>query len=1273
MRALLNITCLIICTFVAAPCAAAQDAKAYEPWRWTHYGLESGLPSESVKQVVEAADGEPWVCTEDGFAYFDGFRWVPIGEEHGLPQGRELWIEPLADGRLAIVIDSIAFIGTRDGFERLTFPEEAEGFKAQRVVSSPERGSLIVRAFRNSDQQNKILKLWQGGCDEVELPFELPPNRAPQLWHGAKNELFINTVGGLVRWSLDGMELHIESPSTMNVIEVVGGSDGHGVADVQWPSERRGLWRWQPGSKPVRDLDGERARVESLGVAATGQLLVAYSSGDIRFRLGERWTDFPAPPLEFGTPDTFCFRTSGDLWMGTGDGVYLFRRMSQRWQNLVVGERDARDRVNEICPAKDGTIWLATDAGIAARRPDGSIEWTHEVDGHQLNIVTGLAIDGNGIIWASSGSAFPGAVRFDGETWSHIGLEEGLAAERVHKIRIDSRGRPWFLGMHYLLPHAHGSGPGAFVYENEQFTQWGPEQGLANGRVYDFDQGPDGSLWFATLGGISRWYAGEWEHWSAAQGLATTRTFAIEVDRQNRVWFGHQSAHGLGVLEPESGMTPRYIKTEDGLASNSVMSVAEDSRGWIWATTASGLSLVREGATSSFDAARGLLHDHLWPVYAEEDRILIGTLGRGVTILDLRTLDRTPPRLELSRPFVDGSTVHVEWTAFAHQGAVSGSALRTRYRLDDGPWGPWGTERRAEISELDRGDHEFEVQVAGLLGDVQTARNVHTFKVLPPLIQRPAFLLPVSVLSLSVLTLMWTLHVRRRKHVDDLRSNEERYRDLWENANDLNYTHDLDHNITALNTAAEYVFGFDPGTALGMPLEQLVSPESRSNLRRALKQTLAGREPRTYELEVHTQHGQRVPLEISTRLLESGGAVIGMQSVARDLTIRRELENQLRQSQKMEAVGQLAGGIAHDLNNVLVVINGYCDLMLQDGAADAESTEMVREIGLSGRRAASLTRQLLAFSRNQVLQPQPIDVCAIATEMQDMLNRLVGEEVSLQLEVSGEPAVVRADPGQIEQVILNLAINARDAMPLGGTLVVAVHAVEEDHEGVPHVALVVGDTGTGMGSKMQERIFDPFFTTKDQGEGPGLGLSTVYGIVQQSGGEITVDSEVGKGSRFTILLPALPVSELESSKREVTLELPAGSETILLVEDESSVRQFVHRVLGRHGYRVLDAADGQEAIREAERLGARIDMLLTDVVMPGMKGPDLAHRLCKMNPNLRVLFISGHVGEAFTSHEFSDDETHFLQKPFTPSDLLAKIQLVLNSPPGATHPLPGEV
>lgn len=508
----------------------------------------------------------------------------------------------------------------------------------------------------------------------------------------------------------------------------------------------------------------------------------------------------------------------------------------------------------------------------------------------------------------------------------------------------------------------------------------------------------------------------------------------------------------------------------------------------------------------------------------------------------------------------------------------------------------------------------------------------------------------------------------RKRAEEALRHSEERYRNLFENANDLVYTTDLAGNFTSWNKMGERITGYTREEALQTNLWQVVAPESVSEVRQGIERALAGETTGSSEIEVLAKDGNRFVLEVGSQIVWKEGKPVGIQGIARNITDRKQLEGQFLQAQKMEAIGRLAGGVAHDFNNLLNVILGYATLLLDKLDADDLRRRFAEQIKRSGERATILTRQLLAFSRKQVLQLRVLDLNRLVADMEQLLKRLIGEDIAATTILDPDLGRVKADAGQFEQVIMNLVVNSKDAMPQGGKLTLQTANIELDedyarcHAGVepgPYVMLAVSDTGTGMDPEVQARIFEPFFTTKPPGKGTGLGLSTVYGIIKQSGGDIWVYSEPGRGTTFKIYMPRVQEVPEPLGLPPPTPGSLVGSETILLVEDEASLRELAREFLEPNGYRLLEAKDGLEAVEIAEHYEGPIHLLLTDVVMPGLSGRQLVERLEPLHPHMKVIYMSGYTDDAIVNHGGLTPGTAFIEKPFMRDTLLRKVREAL--------------
>jgi len=509
-----------------------------------------------------------------------------------------------------------------------------------------------------------------------------------------------------------------------------------------------------------------------------------------------------------------------------------------------------------------------------------------------------------------------------------------------------------------------------------------------------------------------------------------------------------------------------------------------------------------------------------------------------------------------------------------------------------------------------------------------------------------------------------------------LRESEEKYRTLFEGSKDAVFITTRQGKFVDFNQSFLDLFGYSKDELMSLHAQETyVHPEDRRRFQKEIEQKGFVRD---YELKLRKKDGKEMDCLLSASVRRGkDGTILGYQGMIRDITERKRaeqemriLEEQLLQSQKMEAVGRLAGGIAHDFNNILTIIKGYSQLSLSELKEDDPLRENVEGMQKAADRASDLIRKILAFSRRQVMEMRVLDLNGLLMELDKLLRRIIGEDIDLVTVLAEDLGRVKVDPGQIEQVILNLAVNAKDAMPNGGKLTIETANAELDeayarsHIAVtpgPHVMLSVSDTGTGMPPEVKERIFEPFYTTKENGKGTGLGLSTVYGIVKQSGGNIWVYSEPGQGTTFKIYLPRLEELKEEIPEKMVREELARGSETIMVVEDEEELRKLAVRILGKQGYTVLEASQGQEALLICEKHEQPIHLLITDVIMPGMSGRELSERLLSLHPEIKILYMSGHTNGAIIRHGVLEVGVKLLQKPFTPDALVRKVREVLES------------
>jgi len=511
------------------------------------------------------------------------------------------------------------------------------------------------------------------------------------------------------------------------------------------------------------------------------------------------------------------------------------------------------------------------------------------------------------------------------------------------------------------------------------------------------------------------------------------------------------------------------------------------------------------------------------------------------------------------------------------------------------------------------------------------------------------------------------LHQRTTEQIGEYRS---RLASIIDSSEDAILSKDLKGTITSWNKGAERIYGYTPEEVVGKPIFLLAPGDGSNEIQKILQRIALGERIEHHESMRLTKDGRHLDMSLSVSPLRNAiGEVVGASVIARDVTAQKRADSQLRQAQKMEAIGRLAGGVAHDFNNILAIITSCTEFLRDRIDPAAEPSVYVENIRKATERGTSLTKQMLAFSRTSAIQPQILDLNHRLREISKLLRPLLGDDVEILIVPRSPAAIIEADPGQLDQIVVNLAVNARDAMPSGGKFILETGAVKFDDPFAAqqqamaagkYILLAVSDTGNGMDEATLSRIFEPFFTTKEAGKGTGLGLSTVYGIVKQSAGHILVYSEPGRGTTFKIYLPSAEHKLGIESRPEVeTVNLKQRRSTILLVEDDEIMRSLTRQLLQEQGYTVFEADDGKSALEWIESHSSRIDLLLTDVVMRRMSGPELAERLNSSHPTLKVVYMSGYTGELMANREVLKAGVTLLEKPFTRTALLKAVHATL--------------
>ncbi len=1241
-------------TSVLASLASAHTDPIRESWRWTRFGVESGLPSDAVDAVVVANDGTPWALDREGIARFDGYAWHRVHAERWSPHSNTGYrMEPYGERGILVTSGGRLYAGDASGLRHVPVTVDRDTLAVHIAIPASD-GSVFLQS------DDGLHRLQNGRVEPLPWPMGLRRTPAGRLVADAGAPWFV-TRDGVYEWTGNRWQERFGSG-----VAHVAGNGSEGVLAVNLALERNGVWTWTGAAPPERLAGQTGSIVVALDMNASGDVIVVHQNGLVRRRQAGLWSTFASAPAPLEEARFVFLEDDGDLWVSTNQGVFS-HRAHRRWTQVSVGPSDRDNCVNAILRRGNGDIWLATGDGVAMLRASGEIDRVTRIGEVHVGVVTGLAEDREGGVWMSSGADFDGAYRWQDGTWTHVGPEDGLGAERIHRIVPDRGGNLWFLGVGKVF--GESPEPGAYMYDGRAFHHWSTREGLLHDRVYAFAEAPDGTRWFGTLKGISRWRDGEWRHWHDPDRVGLG-IYEIALDAEGRPWFGHHDRpFGLGTIDAEGRV--RHFTVADGLVDNRVWDVAFGLDRTLWIATAAGLASYRDGSFATFDRQSGNPASRLWPLSIASDRVYAGSLGNGLISLALAESDNPPPRITITETWSADEGVFARWRVEAFEAEMPAEEIETRHRWDGGSWSPWSTQREASAADLESGGHVLDVQSKSLFGDLSEPARVQVV-IAPPWYLRPGLLIGGSLwLAAVVGGATYTLR-RARRHRRQLHESERRYRSLADNTPGLMFAHTFDGVITALNPAAARHLGYASDEIIGRSLRDVLDSRSDPSLEDYLAR-IRTREHDQGSLRVRTRTGQeRIWQYRNVRLddPEVGPSVVGHALDVTELSHaddeRRRLESQLRQSQKMEAIGLLAGGVAHDFNNLLTVIGGHADLIASAPHETGSVRESAEQILRAQERAGALTRQLLAFGRGQILQPRVLPLNAVIEGIESLLRRLIGADIALSFVLAHDAGRVRVDPGQIEQVVVNLVINARDALPDGGEVRVTTSSVVLGSRATGGLGLEPGayavievhDDGIGMDPDTLRHVFDPFFTTKESGT--GLGLSTAHGIIEQSGGRIQVRSVAGAGSTFSVYLPQVTAPGEASAHPPVPSSAAQGNETILLAEDDEPVRTLISRGLRSYGYAVITAANGVEAAALAADGDVAFDLLLTDVVMPEMNGPELAERVRVSRPGVAVVYMSGYVGRDIARRYLDDSTVTIVEKPFSLASLVDVLRKTLD-------------
>ncbi len=1278
---------------------AGQAPARAQVLNFTNYSGLEGVPQAQVLTVYQDRQGFIWLGTYGGLTRFDGVEFRTYTRREGLSSNVVTAITQDAGGRLVIGTvgggvcrrseDAFRCLGTADGLpdaDVWTLAADPAGG----VWVGTERGLAwldstgTIHAYGQTEglpglHVHRVLRdragvIWVAtdrGVARMEAGrFVLHP--APEL-RGADvvvlvelpDGLLVGTAHRLFRWRegqlapVTGLEVAAGRPFTS------AARDGSGTL---WISTRFGAIRYREGATVLltRGSGLPDDNINDVTVDREGNVWFGTESGLSKLTPGP----FSHYTTQEGLPHPFVRvlleDAAGRLWAGTRDGVAVFD--GTRFQTRPLPNAPDR-RIYGMAALPDGSLLLGTRIGLIHYH-DGVRRIYRERDGLPSDWVTSLLADSAGQAWIGTAS---GMARWDSGRIQPV-RDSLLETVFATTLAFDRRGRLWI---------GRRAG-GVAILDGDRVTTLGADQGLSDQPIWTLATDRDGGMWAGTNGDGAFRVApdGTIRTLSAADGLVSDFVWQVLVDPDDRVWL----FTGLGLDRYREGRIEHFGR-DDGLIEleGSAAAAWRDRHGDLWFGTGAGA--VR------YVAAREQSGGLPPPVYVEE----ITAGGKPLA----GTGNRVAPGAGVVR------------IRFASPSFRNPAGVRYRYRLLGGgseEWSDLRTERSVAFVGLHPGEYVFEVEAADEDGQASREPARLAFTILPAFWQTWWFrAIAIVVLAGLAALIPWVRtrrlrwsHERLEQQVaqhtrtlaeqnarlasevaeriaaeEALRRKEEQLRDVLENSTNLFYSHTEDGVLTYVSPQSRQFFGADPDDVVGLPAGRFITDHPHNDMARAsvARAFQTGEKQPPYELELWGPDRQRLWVQVNEAPVVRDGRTVALVGSLTNITetkaaqaAEERLEAQLRQAQKMEAVGRLAGGIAHDFNNLLTAVVGHAELAMDALPPDNPVHTDLGVIRRAADRAASLVAQLLAFSRQQMVKRRPLDLNVVAAETARMLQRILGSDVALALELSPHAPWILADHGQLDQVLLNLAVNARDAMPTGGRLTISTGAIATDQplsDDAPagsYVVLEVADTGEGMDAETRARAFEPFFTTKGVGKGTGLGLAMVYGIVKQNGGHVSLESEVGQGTTFRIYfpriqpprdpataLPALPPSRLGGRDR-----------VVLVVEDEDSVRRLVCQTLTRSGYRVLEAPDGGAALEVSARFSDPIHLLLSDMIMPGMNGRQVATRITERRQETRVLFMSGHADGVLGRNGLIEEEgTQLIRKPFTPAELASRVEELL--------------
>jgi PAS domain S-box-containing protein len=1064
---------------------------------WVHFTPSSGLPSGEVTSIFESSDSTLWVSTLTGVAWFDGYRWRQ-GEKGSIWPANAAIIRSEYRDSILIFSSGIYYLGNKNGFREL-FKRVGTNLFMVGNDSIPLSGEAALYAlFGESTVPKPDLKLIQG---------------ITQVYSTKNGNIWLTFPDGLYRRQGKSWNVKLRSPSFQErlvVLSVTENNHGSGICLVRGPAEKIGIWEWTHNG-PLRQskLAKPVLYIVSADIDENDNVVAVAQAGEIFVRHGGRWNMLPFLPENASSITSVLFRRNGDLCLGSDDGLRVWRLALSIWTSLPSSSLELKNCINEIFKTHNGDLWIASANGIEIKHAKGKTEDITFIGSERILNVTGLQEDDAGNMWISSGSSFNGAYRWDGKTWKHFPVTGYPGGIYIHKIRKDRQGRLWFLGLGHNLVTSDDIEAGANVLDHDVFSRWSVPEGLLSGRVYAFDQSSDGTLWFGTHKGLSRYQSGVWTHWTSANGLRRDHVFCLAIDHDGNVWFGHMTTLGLGRISRDGSL--RYFSTEDGLPDNRIYDIKVDSSGVVWVTTRGGLCCYDHGRWFTFDEKTGLVSNALWPVFPSSEGVYVGTTGKGMAVLHLAGVTEHYPFLVIDDPLVDHQNAFVRWQSYAYYGEVPPENSLTRYRLNGESWSAWNTSHEMSVRSSAPGFYTIEVQAKGLYGQFDPVSKRASFTILPPLYFRPIIYLPAAGAIMALASLLVMIQLRRIKHRKELEESEERYRLVTELMSDYAYLLRIedDDTITVLWITESFtrLTGYST-EEFKRPdfIGRFSHPEDIPSMRKMFDSVKSGK-PESYESRIYAKNGHLLWINHHVAPIWDGAhtRVANIYGIARDITQRKHNEEQMKMlatelSLTEERERRRMATFLHDTIGQSLAFSKIKLRSLERSIRDENILSALSEIRSLVEESINDTRSL-TFE----LSPPSLHELGVVEAIRSLATQLF-ERHNIGIEFAGDQLPLQ--PADEISIILYYAVRE-----------VLINIVK--HSGASWVSLSVSSSAGSIHVTVRDNGVGMKTITEEEGRErkDSFGLFNTRERIAHLGGSLEISSVPNEGTTIVLTIP----------------------------------------------------------------------------------------------------------------------------------------------------------